>query len=304
LRRGCHKSDTRDGNYIKVGTVPGKVNGVVNSSYTITGLESGVQAYFKVSAISVTSKEGIASKPIPIIPVEVRSISISNQPELNYISGNRLDLTDLAVAVEYSDGQIDNIEYVDFSRNNLTTDIPDQKVLDTYDTGKKITVTYKYGNKVLSAKTREISVLAEGSGSINANIVFSYSQYDEKDLLPKQVIQNGSTVIIPPNIQWDTLSRATEVTPGKTLYAYAVIKNNTNEPQDILVILALYDQDGSMVAMNSLGRKIGGGDTKAYSLSVDIPSEIGQYSAKALVWDGTSISTTKQTPKAYPVQLQ
>jgi len=242
-----YKSGSRDGNYKKVGTAPGKVNGVVNSSYTITGLESGAQAYFKVSAISTASKEGAASKPIPIIPVEVRNISISNQPKLNYITGGRLDLSDLTVALEYSDGQTDYVKYADFSRNNLTTDIPDQKVLNTYDTGKKITIAYKYGSKVLSAQTKEINVLAEISGNITANIVFSYSQYNGKDLLPKQVIQNGTTVIIPPNIQWDTISRETAVTPGMPLYAYAIITNNTTEPQDILVILALYDQDGSMV---------------------------------------------------------
>lgn len=295
-----YKSDSRDGSYEKVGTALGNAN----SSYTITGLKSGVQSYFKVSAISaVSKKEGIASKPIPIIPVEVRSISILKQPKLNYTDGSRLDLSGLVVELKYSDGQTDNVEYVDFSHNNLTTDIPDQEVLNTYDTGKKITVAYKYGSKVLTAETKEISVLAEGSGDITANIAFSYSQYNEMDLLPKQVIENGTTVVIPPNIQWDTLSKATALIPGKQLYAYASIKNNTIMPQDILVILAIYDENGSMVAMNSLGREIGGGAAAVYSLPVVIPSEKSQYSAKVLVWDGTDINRTKQTPKAYPVQF-
>ncbi len=298
-----YRSASWDGSYEKVGTVPGTAMGVVNTNYTITGLESGVQAYIRVSAVSVSQKEGIASKPLPIIPVEVNSISISGQPKLSYAEGDKLDLSGLAVALKYSDGQADTVGYIDFSRNNLSTDSPDQKVLNTYDTGKKITVAYKYGSKTLSAQTQEISVLAGGSGDITANIVFSYSQYNEMALLPKQVVQNGTTEVIPPEIQWDTLSRTTGVTPGMPLYAYANIKNNTIMPQDILVILALYDENGSMASMESLGRKIDAGAAAVYSLSGVTPSDVSQYRAKVLVWDGTDLKATKQTPKAYPVQL-
>ncbi|MCQ1528866.1 fibronectin type III domain-containing protein [Lutispora saccharofermentans] len=298
-----YKSHSWDGRYEKVGTAPGTAMGSANTSYSITGLESGTQTYFKVSAVSTTLREGIASKSVPIIPIEVKSISMPSQPKLNYTEGEKLDLSGLAVALKYSDGQIDTVGYIDFSKNNLAADSSDQKVLNTYDTGKKITVTYKDANKTLSTQTQEISVSSKGSGDITANIVFSYSQYKEEDLLPKQVVQNGATEVIAPKIPWDTLSRAAGVTPGVPLYAYAGIRNNTSMTQDVLVILVLYDQNGSMVSMNSLGRRIGAGATEVYSLSVITPFDVNQYRAKVLVWDGNDINATKQTPKAYPVQL-
>jgi hypothetical protein len=298
-----YKALSRDGEYKKVGMAPGTVMGAANTSYTVTGLESGVQAYLKVTAISAASKESIASEPVPVIPVQVSSVSISRQPKLNYMEGDDLDLSGLAVDLKYSDEHMDTVEYADFLNNNLTTDSPEQKRLNTYDTGKTITVIYKYGNRTLSAQSLEISVLAESLGDIAANIVFSYSQYKEADLSSKQVVQNAVAEVIAPKIPWDKISTAEGLKPGVPLYAYASIRNNTIMPQDILVILALYDQNGSMVRMTSLGRKIDADTTAVYSLSIVTPSDVSGYRAKVLVWDGSNLGATNQTPKAFPVQL-
>lgn len=160
-----YKSDSSDGKYTKVDTSPAIASGIANTSYNITGLSSGVQAYFKVSAVS-GSKEGIPSVPIPILPVDVKSISVSSQPVLSYTEGDKLDLSNLSVTILYTDDLSIDVTHDKFAEKGVTTDIKNNTVMSSDNTAKKIKITYSNGKKTYTAQTEGLTVFYVQSISI------------------------------------------------------------------------------------------------------------------------------------------
>lgn len=279
-----YESDSGDDStYSNVGNIQGILS---NPLYTVKGLSkaTGDKVYFKVSAVDSKGNEGISSDVIEIDPVKVSGISIDSKPVLAYTEGDRMDLSSLVVKVDYSNNMSQNIAYKDnknFADNYLKVNIGDGSVkdgmvLDTADTGMPVKVAYENGARKFSADAGNINVAVKGSGDMTISVKF-------------KVGNTGNAVRLQPN---------------QTLYADVTVRNNIDMPQDAFVILALYDDKGSMVKMASSGQNVSGKGSRLFSENLQLPTDINNYRAKVFVWDGTSIPTTKQVPKANVVEIE
>ena len=261
------RADAENGNYKEIRDL----KGADTTIYTDSNLTDNKIYYYKVLAYSTI--EGISTDSLSVQALSVESLKIKTQPKLSYTKGDALNLSAAKVLLNLSNGNVQEVDFPNFSKNNLTVSIPDGTKLDTSNTGSYITITYTPANK--SVKTNNLIVNVVGSKNFMVNTSFKVG---------------GNT-------------NASELLPNQMLEANVSVENNRVSSQEIILIVALYDDKGSLVNMSIISKDIAAKATENINGGFMLPSNVTNYTAKAFVWNGTDITVSSQTPLSDAVQI-
>lgn len=73
--------------------------------------------------------------------------------------------------------------------------------------------------------------------------------------------------------------------------------------QEVLLIVALYDEEETMVNMSYMSCLIPAGESESFHAGFLLPDNVVGYSAKALVWQGSDLSNTNMMPISNVVEI-
>lgn len=91
---------------------------------------------------------------------------------------------------------------------------------------------------------------------------------------------------------------------GKVLEAQVTVSALAGaSTQEALLILALYDGDGTMVNMSYISRMIPAGGSESFHAGFLLPGNVSGYTAKAMVWQGSDLSNTNMMPISNVVEI-
>jgi hypothetical protein len=92
---------------------------------------------------------------------------------------------------------------------------------------------------------------------------------------------------------------------GKVLEAQVTVSAQAGaNNQEVLLILALYDGDRTMVNMSYISRMIPAGGSESFHAGFLLPDDVSDYTAKAMVWQGSDLSNTNMVPISNVVQIE
>jgi alpha-glucosidase len=262
-----YRADSEDGEYTQLATVSGRTT----VTYTDTTATKNDTYYYRLTATNTRESLPVA---LTVPRIKVKSMALKTAPTLSYTDGAALDLSKLAVTLTFENGQTQDVSAANFGSLFLTS-LTSGGALSLAQHGDPLTVTYIPDNITLSA----------GALSISAATTYDIGL-------------TGSFTV-------GTTTNATALVAGKTVSATASLKNNTTTSQPLLVLLALYSDKGAMVASSTKTATVAAGATSSVSFtnSFTLPSTVSGYSVKLFVWDGTSITDTKQVPKSNVITL-
>lgn len=86
--------------------------------------------------------------------------------------------------------------------------------------------------------------------------------------------------------------------PGQLLTAEVKLTNLQQHPQQILVIMALYNDKNQMTTVSYISRSIPGGNSDIVVPGFKLPQELNNHKVKVMVWDGENLNTTAMQPLA------
>lgn len=262
------RSTTADGGYVEIANLADEFA----STYADSGLDPNRAYYYKVWACN--SKDGVKSAPLLVTTLHVTGMSVTTQPKLSYEEGEGLDLSAMVVTLNLSDNTSKQVTQTDADFAKIFTTSKESEVaLAATDSGTAITVTYTPDSK--TANTDNLTVNARSPYDFGATVAFKV----------------GST------------ANATALTANQTLEAAVTLTNKTTTAQNVIVILALYSDQGNMVQIAHTTKSVAASGTDTATLTLTLPASVSGYTAKILTWDGTSLTSTTLTPKAPIVRI-
>jgi hypothetical protein len=208
----------------------------------------------------------MSSTPLEIKTLAVTGITIKTQPKLLYTEGDALDLSGLAITLKMNNGTSEDITYANFGGKNLGVSLGNGIALSAAQSGVPVTVTYT--PNLLLANTNNLTVNAKSPYDLTCNVSFG--------VIP--------AIFLPP--------KPTQLTATITL------TNNQPSAQQALVILALYNGQGTMVKSVNQTRNIAAKATVNLQLALDMPARDQGYTAKVFVWDGADLKSSTLIPKS------
>ena len=118
---------------------------------------------------------------LTVVAKAVTGISINNQPtKLNYVEGQKLDLTGLEATLAYNDDTTENVAYAAFTGKGITTDLANGTDLTIAShNNKPIIITYN----AMTANTNNIVVVAKAVESISIKEQPTKLSYKENQAL-------------------------------------------------------------------------------------------------------------------------
>ncbi|MCL2859420.1 MAG: bacterial Ig-like domain-containing protein [Oscillospiraceae bacterium] len=126
----------------------------------------------------------------------VTSIAVETQPtKLNYVEGQKLDLTGLVVTITYADKTTENVPYSDFASKGFSTSIANGKALTVANhNGKAVTLTC-YGKTANTDTLTVVPKVVTGISVKNQPTKLSYIEGDSLDLsgLVVTLVYNDNT---------------------------------------------------------------------------------------------------------------
>lgn len=286
------RSDDGGTNYTNIGTIDTAMSTKM-SSYTDSGLQDGKVYYYKVAAYNLnpSTTAGIPTDSVSLTALSVNNISIAKQPDkLVYNNGDKLDLSGLEATMNFSDGTSMKAEASDFAQSKLSVSLGSLPVdllnvpmsfktdfiLSAAETGTPITVTYTPTG--LTATTNTLTVKANASTALAVQLQFNVGG------------QNNAAKLLP----------------NQQLYVTANITNNQNIPQNLILMVVLYDANGNMANFSIKPGCIQALNAVQIDTSNNkfmLPANVSGYTAKAFIWDGTDITSSSLIPLCYPVQI-
>lgn len=93
------------------------------------------------------------------------------------------------------------------------------------------------------------------------------------------------------------------LTPRQILTANATATNLSSNSEDILLILALYDPNGTMVSYACMPKNVPYQGVETFSAGLKLPSVVTGYKARVLIWGGTDIQTSNMIPLSNVVEI-
>lgn len=102
---------------------------------------------------------------LTVAAVGASGLSVETQPKLSYVENETLDLSDLVVKVQYTNGTSETVEYTEFSAKGLTATPNDGYILTVGDDGQPVVIEHTASDKTvntnnLSVAAKEVSALA------------------------------------------------------------------------------------------------------------------------------------------------
>ena len=91
-------------------------------------------------------------------------------------------------------------------------------------------------------------------------------------------------------------NNATELAANNILSVTAEVTNNKQTEQQAILIVALYDENDSMINFSYLSENVLSGATERFNAGFMLPASVIGLKVKAFVWDGTDIETSSMTP--------
>jgi len=261
------RSLSKDGPYTKVG----ELTGVDSTNFMDTDLIKNTTYYYTV--LAKAASYGKPSDPLTVQTVLVNSISIDTEPKLFYSKGNLLDLSSLVVTLNMKDGTRQKIGFADFAANSLTVSLAEGSILTTSDSGTSITITHTPSGQ--SVQTKNLTVNVDNSNNFAVSAVFKVGAVDN----------------------------ATELLPNTLLSVNARAKNNQSSSQEVILVIALYDNRGNIVNISYLPENIEAGADESINGCFRLPSNVTNYSAKVFVWDGLDISLSSRTFQSNVIEI-
>ncbi|WMT41903.1 hypothetical protein RE628_05505 [Paenibacillus sp. D2_2] len=85
---------------------------------------------------------------------------------------------------------------------------------------------------------------------------------------------------------------------GKLLTAEVKIANHQKSPQQVLVMMALYDGEGKMEGISYVSRTLNGGSEERLIPGIRLPEVLNGHMAKVMVWEGENLNITTMQPLA------
>lgn len=262
-----YRADSIDGEYTKIAAV----NGRSTVTYKDTKVTGTGAYYYRLTATN--TRESIPAE-LAVPRVKVTAMTLKTAPGLSYNDGGTLDLSSLKVNLTYENGTTKDVSFADFGDDLLVSAV-NGSTLDLAQQGSKLTVTY-----VPDSITLDV-------GALNISAVAAYD------------------IGLTASFTVGTTKNATMLEAGKAVSATASLKNNTATSQPVLAILALYSDKGTMVASSTKAVTVAAGatSTATFTNAFTVPTSASGYTVKLFVWDGKSISETKQIPKSNVISL-
>jgi len=262
-----YRADSERGEYTRLATISGRT--------TVTYTDSTAKGRDYVYKIVAENTRESVPVTLAVPRVKVKSMAVKALPELSYEDGSELDLTALAVTMTYDDGSTKDAAFADFG-DDFIVSVADGSALSLAQHGTPLTVTYVPDGITLNIGTLVVS--AEAAYDIGLTASFTV----------------GST------------KNATALEAGKKVSATATLINNTASAQQVLVILALYSDKGTMVSSSVKAVNVAASKTSSVTFTnvFTVPASTSGYAVKLFVWDGTSIADTRQIPKSNVIGLQ
>jgi len=158
--------------------------------------------------------------------------------------------------LKFNDNSTRDIAFADFS-DDITTSLANGTKLTASQTGIPITIRYVPDNK--SVNTSNLTVNAKSPYDITLSAIFKV----------------GST------------NNATALVANKPLSASITLKNNVPTAQRVLVILALYSDQGDMVEMKTKTVNIAANATSTINMNqaFTLPGNVSNHIVKVFVWE-------------------
>lgn len=95
----------------------------------------------------------------------------------------------------------------------------------------------------------------------------------------------------------------TELEPGNVLDARVTVTNYKSVEDSVICIVALYDENNRMVTVSYISKYIPVGKTEQLSAGFKLPLDVTGYTARAFVWDGTTLKDSKMHPLSRVISL-
>lgn len=256
-----------DKDYVNVDTVK-------ETTYVAANLGTGT-SYFKVLANSISGKKGMpTAESVKVKAVQPIELTLKQQPKNTYVEGERLDLSSLIATLTFEGNITKDIEYKDFASTGLSvSELKNGAVLSSRQ--NNLVLTVNYDDAKLSAKTLPIVVDIPGLYNLVTSVVFKVGDKDN----------------------------ATQLEVNQDLLASVTTRNLKDQSQKVMVIVALYNEKGTMVDMSWKSQDIPAKGTQTITSGFKLPSVVSKHVVKVMMWDGSSFTDTIQSPQSAIVQL-
>ncbi|MBN2794644.1 MAG: hypothetical protein JXR88_04505 [Clostridia bacterium] len=257
-----YRSDAEDGDFTLLKNIAGKSN----VSYVDTTAEISENYYYNL--VPYNSKDAIGNI-IEAGSLAVLGMTVVEQPKLLYEEDENLVLSDMIIKMSYSDDTSEELEY-DALKDKLTFSISEGTALKPTQTGVPITMTYSFNQKSVNTKNLTVNVR---------------SPYD---------------LTLTAKFKVGTETDAKLLAAGKTFGVNLNLKNNGTSGQNVFMIVAIYNEDGTMLDVETKSATVAGSGSSTISLEniFTLPSKIEGHYVVVMVWDGSSFATSKLIPKS------
>lgn len=265
--KSANGSEPTDKDYIPVGTVK-------ETTYVAADLGADT-SYFKVLARSMTDKQGMPTEePLIVKSIQPTGLTIKQQPKNAYVEGEKLDVSALTCTLTYEGNITKDVEYKDFESCGLSVlGLKNGDVLSSKQ--NNLVLTVNHADDKLLANMLPIVVDIPGLYNLVTSVVFKVGSKDN----------------------------ATQLEANQDLSATVTTRNLKNELQKVMVIVALYNEKGTMVQMSWKAQNIPAMGTQTMTSGFKLPDVVNRHVVKVMIWDGSSFSDTLQSPQSSIVQL-
>lgn len=233
----------------------------------------GQQYYYAVVAEKEPGVVSAPSDPLAV-PELIKGFAIKTQPGLDYNVGDTLDLSALVITATMMDNSTTNLTFDDLLQRGMAFSIPDGTVLSAKNNGVSIYITDPVTQYYVV--TNPLKVTSVSLSSLAITTYFTVGGADH----------------------------AASLAPNKALTAHISVTNNQSAPQAVIAVVALFDPDGAMTAVDYSSRTIAAGTTASFAEGgFTLPSPVTGYVARAFVLEGTEFSTSSLRPLSSIAQI-
>lgn len=263
-----YRSTSETGKYDVIKELPG----ISSTSFSDMQAALGTNYFYRLEAYKTDRNAVPATLSAP--GLSVASMTVKTQPKLVYEENEALDLRNLLMTIKYSNNTTEDIPFASFT-SDITVSLASGTKLTAVQTGIPVTIRYVPGDR--SANTGNLTVNAKSPYDLTLSAVFKVGATDN----------------------------AKALAANQPLSAVITLRNNSTTQQQVLVVMALYNEKGAMVNMASQTSTVTarGNATVNMNNAFTLPASVSNYSVKIFAWDGTSFTSTVLTPKSNMVQM-
>lgn len=240
------------------------------------------------SQIQLASYGGSVEVDIP----QDKPENVTSQGEVIIKSPNYADILNIKAAITW-----DIIK----GQNNSLDNIISKLVLPLDDTqlgNLGVLVSWKSSNPAFISDSGSVTRPAYEGGDAAVKLIVTLVKGTEKDTKEFNVVVKQFETAFTTNTVYrvGNTYNAIVLATNQMLDATTTVKNNQANAQNVLLIVALYDQNGSMANVSYLSKNVYQGITETLHAGFKLPVVIDGYVVKAFVWDGTDLISSPMTP--------